>query len=78
MECEKFIWDRWFIDKPAELTCGDTCHIISVLSGELQIEGDAVEQPAGLGQTLLIPASLAQVKLIPQGEVVMLDAYLPD
>lgn len=75
--CDKFVWDRWTFDAPLDFACNDACHIISVLEGELEVAGDAVEQPARLGQTLLIPAELETLRLTPRGRVVMLDAYLP-
>ncbi len=78
VDCEKFVWDRWKFSEAVELNCGGACHIISVLQGELEVAGDAADQPARLGQTLLIPASLERVTLTPHGEVIMLDAYLPD
>ncbi len=78
VDCEKFVWDRWMFDQPVNLACNGCCHIISVLAGEVSVEGDAEPGPAGLGQTLLLPAGLESVTLTPHGEVVMLDAYLPD
>jgi len=78
VECDKFVWDRWTFKNPVELQTGGGCHIISVLAGELSVEGDPEAQPAGLGQTWLIPASVESVTLTPCGRVEMLDAYLPD
>jgi mannose-6-phosphate isomerase len=78
VECDKFVWDRWSFDEPAELRCGGGCHIISVLAGELSVVGDPAAQPTGMGQTWLIPAGMETVTLAPHGPVVMLDAYLPE
>lgn len=77
VECDYFLWDRWTFEEPLDFPCQDACHIISVLEGELSVEGDVAEQPAGKGQTLLLPAELDTVRLTPRGKVVMLDASMP-
>jgi hypothetical protein len=47
------------------------------LSGAITVSGDAVGGPLSLGNTCLIPAAAGQVEIIPQGEAVVLDIYLP-
>lgn len=77
VECENFILDRWRFDAP-QPTGGDRrCRIISVLEGALRIEHDPIGVEIPPGGTILLPAGLGQVDLMPQGSAVLLDAYLP-
>ena len=75
--CDKFVWDRWDFDRPLPVGGDDRCHVITVLEGAVQIAGDPSGSPLPRGETALLPASLGQVLLSPQGRTVLLDAYLP-
>jgi mannose-6-phosphate isomerase len=77
VECDKFLWDRWDFDSPLPAGGDDRCHILTVLQGAVQIAGDPTTSPLSRGTTALLPASLGQVMLSPQGRTVLLDAYLP-
>jgi mannose-6-phosphate isomerase len=77
VECDKFVWDRWEFDAPLPAGGDDRCHILTVLQGAVQIAGDPAASPLPRGTTALLPASLGQVMLSPQGRTVLLDAYLP-
>ncbi len=77
VECDKFIWDRWNFDSPMPAGGDDRCHILTVLNGAVQIAGDLADSPLSRGGTALLPASLGKVTLSPQGQTVLLDAYLP-
>ena len=77
VECEKFVWDRWDFDGPMSAGGGNRFHILAVLDGAVQIEGDPAGTFLPRGGTALLPASLGQVPLIPRGRTVLLDAYLP-
>ena len=77
VSCDKFVMDRWRLTEPLEFSCDGRCHIISVLEGELTIEGDPTGEPVSFAQTALLPADLESVRLIPDGEVTLLDAFLP-
>jgi mannose-6-phosphate isomerase len=75
--CEKFIWDRWRILQPAALGGDDRFHIIAVVEGALEVEGDPSGRPLTTGQTLLVPAACGPCTLTPRGNATFLDAYLP-
>jgi mannose-6-phosphate isomerase len=77
VECEKFILDRWRIDSQCTIGGDDRFHIISVLSGGVRVEGDPTEVPLRKGQTTLLPGASAAVRLDPESETILLDAYLP-
>jgi mannose-6-phosphate isomerase len=77
VECDKFVWDRFDFDSPMSIGGDDRCHILTVLEGEVWIEGDPAGSAIPRGGSALLPASLGQVQLCPQGRTVLLDAYLP-
>jgi mannose-6-phosphate isomerase len=77
VECDKFVWDRLDLDSPMSIGGDDRCHILTVLEGGLQMEGDPANSVLPRGGSALLPASLGQVQLDPQGQTVLLDAYLP-
>ncbi len=81
VECDKFVLDRLTIGKPQAAglaepqTAGgdDRFHLLVPLSGAITVSGDAVS----LGNTCLVPAAAGAVELVPRGEAVVLDIYLP-
>lgn len=83
--CDKFVVDRLTLAKPAGLAVPQTAvvggderfHLLVPLRGAITVSGDAVDAPLSLGNTCLIPAAAGQVELVPQGEAVVLDIYLP-
>jgi mannose-6-phosphate isomerase len=77
VECDKFIWDRFEFDSPLTTGGDDRCHILTVLQGAVRIEGDPAESALPRGGTALLPASLGEVQLVPQGRTILLDARLP-
>lgn len=74
---DKFVLERWSIASERSLESNHRCHLVSVVEGELSVEGDESGAPLMRGSTILIPASSDSVKLIPQGNTVALVAYLP-
>lgn len=77
VECDKFIWDRVEFNSPFSMGGDDRCHVVVVLAGAIQMEGDPACRSCLPGGTALLPASLGAVRLTPQGRTVLLDAYLP-
>jgi mannose-6-phosphate isomerase class I len=51
-------------------------HIVSVISGRVQLLGDS-NLVLPIGQTVLLPASLAAVTVQPVPTAIILDMYLP-
>ena len=74
--CEKFVMDRWDFDKPQAIGGDDRFHIVCVLQGAVRIERDPQSVPLSKGGTALLPASLGQIRLVPQQHTILLDAYL--
>jgi mannose-6-phosphate isomerase len=77
VECERFLLDRWEFDASMAAGGDRRCHIIVVIEGALQIEGDPSAAVLARGGTALLPASLGTVRLTPSSRTILLDAYLP-
>jgi len=77
LECEKFVVDRRQFERVESIGGDRRCHIIAVLRGAVEIEGDAVAEPLTVGGTVLLPASLGEISLKARDPAVLLDAYLP-
>jgi mannose-6-phosphate isomerase len=75
--CDKFLLDRWRLSGVAEVGGDDRSHILSVLEGAVEIEGDLAGQPLERGGVALLPAELGSVSIKAPGGAVLLDAYLP-
>jgi len=77
VDCDKFIMDRWAFDVPQATGGDDRFHIICVLQGAVRIGRDPHAAPLSKGGTAMLPASMGNVKLVPQQPTVLLDMYLP-
>ena len=79
VRCDKFVLDRWTLDRDELLHLDDRFHIVSVLDGELQITVPTTgfEWTLAHGQTALLPACAREVCLCPRERVVILDMYCP-
>lgn len=77
VECDKFVLDRRTFSAPQAIGGDDRCHLIAVVEGEIDITDDADRQRTRKGHTVLLPASLGSVEIVPRGGAVLLDIYLP-
>lgn len=77
VDCDKFVLDRWDFDQPATAGGDERFHILAVVQGSVEVEGDACAEPLQKGQTMLLPASCGSVTLNPRQRCQLLDAYLP-
>jgi len=77
VECDKFVLDRWEIEAPQTAGGDQRFHVITVLEGSLQIVGDPDLAVLPRGTTVLLPAALGEVRVVPLEPTVALDAYLP-
>jgi mannose-6-phosphate isomerase len=76
VSCDKFMLDRWRIGA-GQMAGGDgKCHIVTVIDGQLALDGGQAHTLAR-GETMLIPAACAGARVTPQGRAVLLDMYLP-
>lgn len=77
VDCEKFVLDRWTASSATPLGGDGQPHLIVVLTGELQLSGDPINQPLGVGQVALLPAGISPVATRVAGPSVFLDITLP-
>jgi mannose-6-phosphate isomerase len=75
--CKEFVLDRWSFDAPVTIGGDRRCHVLAVLSGKVEIEGDPADHPLPKGGSALLPASIGPVAFHPQEPTILLDAYLP-
>lgn len=76
VNCDKFILDRWTLNRPEPIGGDDRFHIIAVIEGEFVV-GNAPAIVLPRGQTILIPACAPPFVPSPRGTAVLLDMYLP-
>ena len=77
VHCDKFVLDRWRLTEVRKVGGDNRCHIIAVVSGEVEIEGDPAGTPLTKGHVALLPAEMGATAIRPRGEATFLDAYLP-
>ncbi len=77
VDCDQFRLDRWEIQRPCSIGGDDRFHILTVIDGELIVEGDVSIEPLKKGGTILLPAACGEVQLTPRVAAVLLDSYLP-
>ncbi len=75
--CDKFVLNRWKLDRPATMGGDGRFRLLAVIEGELGVTGDRLDSPLQMGDTLLIPAECGATLLNPQGRAVFLEMYLP-
>ncbi|HEY2881416.1 MAG TPA: type I phosphomannose isomerase catalytic subunit [Pirellulales bacterium] len=75
--CDKFVLDRWALDRPQPIGGDGRFHLLAMLSGAVSVGGDPTGQPLTLGQTMLLPAAHPPCQLVPQPQATLLDIYLP-
>lgn len=77
VECQKFILDRWTLNKPTSFGGDSRFHILCVVQGEANLLAeDGIFLRAG--QTVVLPACIAATVLQPANNGIVLDMYLPD
>jgi mannose-6-phosphate isomerase len=77
VDCDKFILDRLTISHPQTIGGDERFHLLVPLTGAITVSGDPVPEPLSLGETCLIPAAAGSAELVPAGDAVVLDIYLP-
>jgi mannose-6-phosphate isomerase len=77
VSCDKFMLDRWSIDAADRLPRDNRFHILAVIAGEGVLSAGNDKERLRRGDSILIPASIGDVEIAPQGGAVLLDMYLP-
>jgi mannose-6-phosphate isomerase len=89
VECRHFVMDRWQLEAPRPLEGSEplaegaispqpSFHLLAVLAGAVEVDGDVDRRPLSLGETLLVPAEVVgSTRVRPQPTATLLDIYLP-
>lgn len=77
VQCDKFVIDRITLDEPQQLGGDNRAYILMPIEGTARVENDPAGDPLLPGETMLIPASLPAVRVVPDQHCVILSAYLP-
>jgi len=75
--CDEFVLERRALVEPALIGGDHRFHLLTVLAGQLAIDGDAARQPLSMGETVLLPAVAGPVQVAPHPKTLLLDMYLP-
>ncbi len=72
-----FALDRLTLNAPASLGEADRFTIVLGIEGEAEIRSRDLTVPLGLGQTLLLPASIGPCEVSPRGSATLLTCVVP-
>jgi len=75
--CDQFVLDRRKIIGAQPIGGDDRCHLLAVIEGAVEVEGDPAACPLPCGGVMLLPAELGRVSVTAPARAVVLDAYLP-
>ncbi len=78
VECDKFVLDRIRSDRAIEVGGDDRFHIVVVVEGAAGFSDPSGEQSLISGQSFLLPAAADRLSITAEGDVELLDMYLPD
>ena len=77
VRCPYFVIRRHLTSQPFALPADDRCHILTVLRGSLDLFAGDASLPLRLGETVLLPATALPARLVPAGDVTLLETFLP-
>ena len=77
VRCPYFVMQRHRSDRSFTMQADNACHVLMVLSGSGRLLTEQGQTPLPLGQTVLLPAERTDVRIEPNGELAVLDAFLP-
>ncbi len=75
--CDKFAIDRRYVRQSSVVGGDQRFHLLAVLSGHVQLDGDPSGRSLERGETTLLPAALGAVQIYPADLAVVLDVYIP-
>ena len=78
VDCDRFVMRRRSIDQPVSVGGDQRFHILAVLAGAIQVEGETAEKPLAIGDTILIPAASGPLSVTPFPFAEFLQIGLPD
>ena len=76
IRCSKFTMNHWQSDHEVELQRRTSFRIVAIVDGACKVEGEPSGEMLGVGQTLLLPACLGSVQVVPDGRVEFLEIFV--
>ncbi|MGA2974163.1 MAG: type I phosphomannose isomerase catalytic subunit [Spirochaetia bacterium] len=77
--CRFFALERLDLVSPHDIACaGERFYVLTQIEGNSSVEGGTGSENLGPGQSCLLPASLGNVAVAPNGPCSLLKAYVPD
>jgi len=77
VNCDKFVMRRHRLNEATTIGGDGKFRILAVTAGAVAVQDDPSGRPLGLGETMLLPASLPLLDLTPEGDVEMLEIFVP-
>lgn len=79
VECDKFVLRRQVVNSSRADIGGDgRCHIVVVIDGEVEADGDPALRPLTQGETMLLPACVGATSVAANhGHAEILDIFIP-
>jgi mannose-6-phosphate isomerase len=77
VRCDYFVIRRHQLSQATLLEREDRFHVLMILSGSGELECGGKRIPLVRGKSILIPAITPQVRILPRGELTLLETYLP-
>lgn len=77
VRCEKFVMHRHRFGGAKAIGGDGKFRILALTAGKLSVQVDPSGRPLELGETMLLPASMPLLDLTPEGEVEMLEIFVP-
>lgn len=71
--CDKFVLDRVTPSASSEFATDETCHILAVLEGSVEIGSTRISK----GETAILPASCQKARMTADSNTTLLDMFLP-
>lgn len=75
--CDKFVLQRWTVDRAQRLAVDNRFHLLAVLAGSVALDDRHVMVPLHAGATILVPACCSPATLTPLEDAVLLHIFLP-
>ena len=77
VQCDAFVLRRHVLSTPKTLAADEGFHVLTVLDGAVELEGEPTGQPLVRGQSALLSAAGGPVRATPKPRAVLFDACLP-
>jgi mannose-6-phosphate isomerase len=78
VRCDDFVLRRHRTGKPFSIVHDNRFHILMMLRGNAALICENQRKNVSMGSTVLMPADASDVRVVPEGEIILLETFLPD